>query len=126
MKLLLTILIILIVAIYGNSIEQLTGKGYPSALIVVAAGTIALILSFIICLFTKKALLPTNWKFQGIRLLNNGIGALLLFESYKHLSAGTVSLVSRVDIPFLIMLSFFRGEGKAVCSSGFLCGRYVW
>lgn len=103
----------LIIAINGNSIEYLVEAGYPTSLIMVFRGGFAFVLCTGICLFTAQPLFPTKWKYQVVRLINNGISALLLFESYKFLSASSVGLISRVDVPFLILLYFFRGEQKS-------------
>ena len=104
---------VLIVAISSNATEYLTGKDYPAALILVFTGTTALILNCIAGVIQKKSFFPNQWKFQIVRLLNNGISLFLIVLSYKYLTAGSVSLVQRTDIPFVIILSFFIGERRS-------------
>lgn len=79
----------------------------------VFGGAFALVLNCIFCLYKKTSMFPKNWKLQTVRLINNGISTFLLVESYKFLSAGSVSLVQRTDIPFVIMLSLLYGERRS-------------
>lgn len=112
-KLVVPIAVLVIVAINNNVTEYLTGAGYPAPLILVSNGAIALLLNCTVCSFTKQRMFPRNWKFQLLRLFNNGISLLLIYESFRYLSAGSVGLIQRTDIPFVIMLSFFIGQRRS-------------
>jgi len=112
-KVLIPFAVLIIVAINSNVTEYLTGKDYPAPLMLVFYGVFSLVLNCIAGLFTRQAIFPKQWKFQIVRLVNNGISMLLIFISFKYLSAGSVSLIQRTDIPFVIMLSFFLGEKKS-------------
>lgn len=112
-KTLITIIVLLIVGINNNVTEYLTGEDYPAPLIMIFYGTVAFILNCIVGPLTKNAILPKQWKFQLYRMVNNGISALLIFVSFKYLSAGSVSLVQRTDIPFVILLCIFIGDRRS-------------
>lgn len=112
MKLFTAIAVVLIVAINGNVIEYLVSYGYPTPLILVFAGALSFLINSAICIFKNQSILPKSWRLQGLRLINNGLSMFLILESYKYLSAGSVGLVQRTDIPFIIMLSFLYGEKR--------------
>jgi len=58
--------------------------------------------------------MPANPGLQIIRLFNTGVALFLLLESYKTLSAATVSLLSRLDIPLVIIFSIVTGKKKSI------------
>jgi len=105
--------VVLIVAISSNVTEYLTGQDYPTALILLFTGTFTLILNCIVGGYQKQSLFPKQWNYQIVRLLNNGISLFLIFKSYQYLTAGSVSLVQRTDIPFVIIISFLIGEKRS-------------
>lgn len=113
MKSLTAIGVILIVAINGNTIEYLVSKGYPTALVLLFAGALSFAFNSLICLIKRQSLFPKIWRIQVIRLINNGLSMFLILESYKYLSAGSVGLVQRTDIPFIVMLSVLYGERRS-------------
>lgn len=65
-----------------------------------------LIISFY-AIYKGERMLPKYLKAQSVRFITNGASLLFVLFSYAYLSAGTVSLLQRLDIPFLIFLSLF-------------------
>jgi len=105
--------IILAVTFYTYSIEALTDRGYKSSQIMILRGLVALIFGIAISLFKRHSLLPVAWKPQVIRFLAIGIASYFSIVSFAYLSASTVALINRLDIPFLIFLSVFLGQRKS-------------
>ena len=56
-------------------------------------------------LVKKEAMFPKNWGEQAVRFITTGGSLLLTLFSFGFLSAGTVSLLTRLDIPILIFFS---------------------
>ena len=110
MKKNLTVLIILLVALNNNLIEYLTGEGYSAALIIFYNGIIAFVITLLYGKFTGKSLKVVNWKFLVLRVLLDAMSIWCIFESFKYLSASSVAIVQRMDIPFLILLAYLRGR----------------
>lgn len=88
-------------------------RDYPSYFVLFIRGVIGFILCTSLAYSKGMRAFPEKWNLQRYRLVNSGIILLLLFESYKHLSATTVSLFQRLDIPFLIILSVFIRDKKS-------------
>lgn len=89
-------------------------KGYPSYFVLFIRGIIGFIICSSIAKYKGLNALPKRWNLQGYRLINAGLILFLVFQSYKYLSATTVSLMQRLDIPFLIILSCFLKDRKSV------------
>ena len=69
----ITVAILLIVGIYNNLTEYLTGEDYPAPLMMIFYGIVSLVLNCIVGPLTKNAIFPKQWKFQLFRMVNNGI-----------------------------------------------------
>lgn len=110
MKKNLTVIIILLVALNNNLIEYLTGIGYSAALIIFYNGIIAFVITLIYGRLTGKSLKVVNAKFLVLRVLLDAISIWCIFESFNYLSASSVAIVQRMDIPFLILLAYLRGR----------------
>ena len=94
-------------------IIQFTIAGFSSSLVLLVRGVIGFIICTSLAYSKKMRAFPQRWNLQGYRLINAGLILLLVFESYKHLSATTVSLLQRMDIPFLIILSILIRDKKS-------------
>lgn len=103
-------LVILLVAVNNNLIEFLTGNGYPAATIIFYSGLVALVITYALARFRSKPLRVVNLKFLTIRVILDAISIWCMFESFKYLSASSVSIVQRMDIPFLILMAYLRGR----------------
>lgn len=64
-------------------------------------------------MYKRAKIIPSNWNQQSLRLLVDGSSIWLLYQSFKYLSAASVSLIQRMDIPALIILSVLRKENKS-------------
>lgn len=105
--------IILAVTGYTYSIEALTDRGYKSPQIMIYRGSIALVFGIVISIFKRYSLIPITWKPQIIRFFVIGTASYFSIVSFKYLSASTVALINRLDIPFLIFFSIFLGKPKS-------------
>lgn len=106
-------LVILAVTFYTYSIELLTDRGYKPPQIMVFRGSLAFIFCTVISLVRGYSLLPNVWKPQIFRFFINGIASYLVIVSFKYLSASTIALINRLDVPFLIFLSALSGHQKS-------------
>ncbi len=113
MKFLLFFLVIILVAADNNGIEALTDKGYSSGLILLYRGLGALLIFLLFALYRKSDLKPKKWKPHIFRLIINGLSGWFLIYSFKFLSAGTVALFQRMDIPLLILIAVFNKNHRS-------------
>ena len=113
LKYLLFIAVILLVAADNNGIEALTDKGYSSGLILLYRGLGALLVFLAFALYRKSDLKPKKWKPHIFRLIINGLSGWFLIYSFKFLSAGTVALFQRMDIPLLILIAVFNKNHRS-------------
>lgn len=113
MQKLLVIFLIILIALNNNSIELLADKEYSTATIMVYRSIVSVFL-FALTLFYKGDKIQVNNKRLLLtRSFLDGFGILLLVTSFKYLAAGSVSLIQRMDIPVLIIISVFRRESKS-------------
>lgn len=76
-------------------------------------GLFALLINLSFAFYKRARIIPADWKKQTLRLLVDGSSIWLLYQSFKYLSAASVSLIQRMDIPALIILSVLRKENKS-------------
>lgn len=112
-KKIISVCIICLVAINCNIVEYLVGKSYPSSLIMISSGGIALVINIIYAIIKKKRIFPKFWIPQLIRIVIDGASVWLFYESFKYLSASSVAIVQRMDIPLLVLISFYAGNSKS-------------
>ncbi len=109
----ISLCIICLVAINCNIVEYLVGKSYPSSVIMVYSGGIALTMNIIHAFIKKKRIFPKFWLPQLVRIVIDGASVWLFYESFKYLSASSVAIVQRMDIPLLVLISFYAGNSKS-------------
>lgn len=97
--------VVILVALQNNNLEYLSEDGYSSSIILLCRSVTTLSLSSLVAKWQGHSLWPTNWRTQRLRLVNSGIALYLLLLSFQYLSATTVGLLQRLDIPFLIILT---------------------
>jgi drug/metabolite transporter (DMT)-like permease len=107
---LLAIGLVLMVALHNNALEYLAEDGYSALVILFCRGVAQLAISSIVGRSIGYSLWPSNWRTQSVRMLNNGVAIYLGIVSYQYLSATTVSLLQRLDIPLLILLGQATGR----------------
>lgn len=112
-KWLIGIGIILSVTFYTYTVEALTDRGYSAPNIMILRGAVALLFGITYSLIKGVSLFPKKWKPQIARFFTNGFASYLSIISFIYLSASTVALVNRLDIPFIIFLSVFTGQRKS-------------
>ena len=101
------LLIIVLVAVNNNCYEYLTNNQLKAPQILFYRGVFTLILTIIYAHYRNQALMPKEIAAQSVRFITTGGSLLLILFSYNYLSAGTVSLLQRLDIPVLIFFSIF-------------------
>jgi drug/metabolite transporter (DMT)-like permease len=104
--------IILLVAVNNNCFEFLTNHNIKASQTLFYRGVFTLIFCSVIALIKKDRVFPVKIKEQSIRFITTGGSLLLVLMSYAFLSAGTVSLLQRLDIPFLIFVSLALKKKK--------------
>ncbi len=106
-------ILIILIAINNNSIEILTDKNYNTATIMIYRSAVSVFLFTSLLLFKRKKIQVNNKKLLLARSLLDGLGILLLVTTFKYLAAGSVSLIQRMDIPLLILISVYKRERKS-------------
>lgn len=106
------ILIIVLVALNNNCYEYLTNNALKAPQILCYRGGITLLLTIIYAVYKNEALVPKQIRAQGVRFITTGGSLLLALFSFNYLSAGTVSLLCRLDIPVLILFSVALNKTK--------------
>lgn len=104
--------IILLVALNNNCFEYLSNHDIKASQTLFYRGIFTLFFCSVIAVKKKEKFIPSKIKNQSIRFLTTGGSLLLVLMSYSFLSAGTVSLLQRLDIPFLIFVSVFTRKKK--------------
>jgi len=104
--------IILLVAVNNNCFEFLSNHNIKASQTLFYRGVFTLIFCSVIAFIKKERIFPVKIKEQSIRFITTGGSLLLVLMSYVFLSAGTVSLLQRLDIPFLIFVSLTLKKKK--------------
>lgn len=112
-KWLVFVIVIIAVTLYTYSVEILTDKGYKASNIMVLRGSAALLLGLIGGLLQKRRIIPNHWQTQIARFFLNGFSSFFAILSFTYLSASTVSLMNRLDIPALIIIATLIGQPKS-------------
>lgn len=107
------ILLVLSIITYNYCVELLTDAGVPAEQIMFYRGGSALILGIMVGLMSNYSLYPKSPKIHIARLLLNAASSYLTILSFSYLSASTVVLVGRTDIPILIFFSVISGIRKS-------------
>jgi drug/metabolite transporter (DMT)-like permease len=106
------LLIIVMVAVNNNCFEYLTNEGLHAPVILFYRSVFTLLLTVIYATRHHQLLVPKNIKEQSVRFITTGGSLLLVLSSFNYLSAGTVSLLQRLDIPVLIIFSILLHKKK--------------
>ena len=88
-------------------IEMLTSKSMTGAELLLLRAVFNLGLAFGFAHITKEHIVPQKPKLQLATFLCFGLGLLLNFSAYQYISAGSVSILQRLDIPLLVLVSLF-------------------
>lgn len=112
-KWLVFVIVIIAVTFYTYSVEILTDKGYKASNIMVLRGSTALLLGILGGVLQKKRIIPYQWRPQIARFFLNGFSSFFAILSFTYLSASTVSLMNRLDIPALIIIATLLGQPKS-------------
>ena len=104
--------IIILVALNNNCYEYLSNHSVKAAQTLFYRGVFTLIASSVYGYLKGEKLFPQNISAQSVRFITTGGSLLLILESYPYLSAGTVSMLQRLDIPFLIFFSIAQKQHK--------------
>lgn len=106
----IAVLIVLLVAINNNLNEYLTGAGYDATVIMLYNGSIAFAFTFILAKTQQASLKVANYRLLILRVIIDAVSIWCLLQSFKYLSASSVAIVQRMDIPFLILIAYLRGR----------------
>lgn len=106
------IVVILVSVIYNLLIKHLITEGYSASSLLLYRGIFSFCLVICLSVANGQKIIPTNKGNQLLRIILAGTSLLLLFQSYKYLSASTVFLIGRLDIPFAIFVGLIVGTQK--------------
>ncbi|GAA4467746.1 hypothetical protein GCM10023093_24070 [Nemorincola caseinilytica] len=106
------LIVIVAAVVYNLSLDALLDIGYSSSSVLVYRGMLSMAITVLFALNSGQSVMPKKLHLQLLRLTNSGVGLLLAFEAYKGLTASTVAMVSRLDIPIAVMIGFMAGKRK--------------
>lgn len=105
-------IVVIAAVVYNLSLDNLLDRGYSSSSVLLYRGIISMTITVLFALNSGQSVLPKKLHLQILRLTNSGIGLLLAFEAYRGLTASTVAMVSRLDIPIAVLIGFAAGRRK--------------
>lgn len=106
------LIVVVAAVVYNLSLDNLLDRGYSSSSVLLYRGIISMSITVLFALNSGQSVIPKNLHLQILRLTNSGIGLLLAFEAYKGLTASTVAMVSRLDIPIAVLIGFAAGKRR--------------
>lgn len=110
MKKSVAILIIVLLAVNNNLTEFLVSKGYTSSVIMLFKGSLACLVTIVLMIINREKPQIKNFNLLFVRVIMGAVSIWLFTESYEYLSAGSVALVQRMDIAFLVLLAYLSGR----------------
>lgn len=85
-------------------------QGVPVAHWLTFSGSFGLLFAFLVAVVTREPLRVQSYKYQGIRLVLDGISWALATQAFKLLNATSISIVAKAYIPFLILIGPLLGN----------------
>ncbi|WP_422355225.1 hypothetical protein [Roseivirga pacifica] len=104
------LVIIILLATNNNLTEFLVSINYSAPVIMLYKGGLACLVITIIMVLKRERPKVKNSNLLFIRVILGAISIWLFTESYEYLSAGSVALVQRMDIAFLVLLAYLSGR----------------
>ncbi|RYD58405.1 MAG: hypothetical protein EOP56_05690 [Sphingobacteriales bacterium] len=104
------ITVVISAVLYNLTLDHLMARGYSSPSVLVYRGLFTMAMTMIVARYSNQSVFPKNIHLNIIRLLNSGIGLMLTFEAYKRLTASTVAMVARLDIPMAVLIGYAAGK----------------
>lgn len=104
------LIVVVAAVVYNLSLNSLLDTGYSSSMVLLWRGLLSFSLIVTAALAVRQSVFPQKLHLQVLRLTNSGIGLMLAFQAYKGLTASTVAMVSRLDIPVAILIGFITGR----------------
>lgn len=98
--------------LYNLTLDHLMARGYSSSSVLVYRGLFTMSITMLFARYSNQSVFPKNLHLNILRLLNSGIGLMLTFEAYKKLTASTVAMVARLDIPIAVLMGYIAGKRK--------------
>ncbi len=105
------VLVVLLVTM-NLGIKTLTKNGISGAEILLLRSSCNLFAAFAIAVFTKTSIIPKQPKLQAGAFICSGLALLLIFTAYQYISAGSVSILQRLDIPLLVIIFAFNRKSS--------------
>jgi drug/metabolite transporter (DMT)-like permease len=102
--------VVISAVLYNLTLDHLMARGYSSASVLVYRGAFTMGMTMLIARYSSQSVFPKNIHLNIVRLLNSGIGLMLTFEAYKRLTASTVAMVQRLDIPVAVIIGYVAGR----------------
>ncbi|WP_299888808.1 hypothetical protein [uncultured Lacinutrix sp.] len=110
--------VILSMSIYVYTIKEMSIRGYSTSENMIFRGVFCLSVGIIASKIKGYRLIPKNKKTQIFRFFASGFASYFFTASFAFLSASTIALLGRLDIPFLLILvTLFTNQSKDKKSS---------
>lgn len=106
------LVLVALLATMNIGIKTLTKNGISGAEILLLRSSCNLFTAFAIAGFTKTSIIPKQPKLQAGAFICLGLSLLLIFTAYQYISAGSVSILQRLDIPLLVIIFAFNRKSS--------------
>ncbi|MBF2707873.1 hypothetical protein [Flavobacterium soyangense] len=125
-KLGVLLLVILSSSFYVYTIKEISNRGYSTSENMMFRGGICLFMGIVISKMKGYSIIPKNQKTQMIRFFTSGFASYFYTSSFTFLSASTIALIGRLDIPFLLILVALYTNQKNNLKSNLQFWLSVW
>lgn len=100
-------------SIMGLAIRHLAVSGVPLSESLVLRGFVSLVMVVTWARVQKMSLKPKSIKTQTIRAFIAGLALTFFSLSYNWLSASTISVLSNIDVPLIVILGALVGQSSS-------------
>jgi hypothetical protein len=100
---------VLVTLLNQIALKWASAQGVSTAQALIVRGAVCSLLAIAVATGLGEAILPKHIKHQFIRFINAGFVLAALMASYHFISATSVSLISRMDIPIMVVAATSLG-----------------
>jgi hypothetical protein len=103
----LLVVVFLLCSLTNNYLLSLLGSmNVPTGQSLLSRGIVCVLCSIFGGVYLREKIIPVAAKTQVIRFFLAGFGLWAIVESYRHARASEIAIVSRLDIPLMILFGF--------------------
>lgn len=108
-----SVVLVLALSVTGLAIRSLAVSGIPLSESLILRGLVSLSLVVVWARVRGLSLRPKSMRTQFVRALIAGLALSFFSLSYNWLSASTISVLSNVDVPMLVILGSLIGQNSS-------------